>query len=74
MSIQKEYGDSLQTAIDKAEAAATNEPFNTFYVVELDNGEGRFLEVISEKRCNGCRWWHDPDVQNFDPFIVYETR
>ncbi len=74
MSIQKEYGNSLQTVIDKAEAAATNEPLNTFYVVELDGGPGRFLEVVSEQRCDGCRWWHDPDVQNFDPFIIYETR
>ena len=74
MSIGKEYGDSLQTVIDKAEVAATNDPFNTFYVVELDGGPGRFLEVVSEQRCDGCRWWHDPYVQNFDPFIVYETR
>ena len=74
MSIQDQYGDRLQTAIDRAEMAATNEPFNTFYVIELDGGPGVHLEVVSERRCEGCRWFNDPDVQNFDPFIVYETR
>ena len=74
MSIQEQYGDRLQAAIDKAEMAATNEPFNTFYVVELDGGPGQHLEIVSERRCNGCRWFNDPDVQNFDPFIVHETR
>ena len=43
MSIQDQYGDRLQAAIDKAEMAATNEPFNTFFVVELDGGPGQHL-------------------------------
>ena len=74
MSIQEQYGDRLQAAIDKAEIAATNEPFNTFYVIELDGGPCPYLEIVSERRCDGCRWFNDSDVQNFDPFIVYETR
>ncbi len=74
MSIEDEYGKTLQDCIDKAEIAACNDPFNTFFVVEIDSGEGKTLSICSERRATGVPWWHSDEIQNFDPFIVYETR